>query len=374
MNKIIKLLNLIVVAACVFTSCKKDVRALNLDVTAVSNLSAPADNADIKLEPITGANIIFQWSAASTPDSGVILYEVAFDKTDGDFSNPVYKILSDGSGLQTQASISQKDLNKIAALAGIASSSSGKIKWTVLATKAANAVLSSQSNTLQIERPAGFATLPDSLYITGNATEAGDDITKAIPLKKTADGIFELYTSLKAGDYILTDKPNENGTQYFVDANNIIREGNTPTTVSGDTKVYRLNYDFNIASAKETAIDSIGLYMSAYNTSIGTLNYAGNSTWEAPNVHVEFYPFDWGRDERYKFILHTENGDEYWGSTNANNNPPAGQAASYFYLVPVTNAQWDNTYKFDPSADMHNVKVDVFFRADTPYTHVVSVL
>jgi len=374
MNKIIKLLNLIVVAACVFTSCKKDVRALNLNVTAVSNLSAPADNSDIKLEPITGANIIFQWSAASTPDSGVVLYEVAFDKTDGDFSNPVFKILSDGSGLQTQASISQKDLNKIAALAGIASSSSGKIKWAVLATKATNAVLSTQSNTLQIERPAGFAELPDSLYITGTATESGDDITKAIPLRKTADGTFELYTSLKAGNYILTDKPNESGTEYFVDANNIIREGNTPATISGDTKVYRLNYDFNIASAKQTVIDSIGLYMSAYNTSIGTLNYVGNSTWEVANVHVEFYPFDWGRDERYKFILHTESGDEYWGSTNANNNPPAGQPESYFYLVPVTNAQWDNTYKFDPSADMHNVKVDVFFKADAPYTHVVTVL
>src|SRR5690349_7825526 len=193
MNKIFKRLNLFVIAVCVFTSCKKDAHSLDLNVTAVSNLSAPADNADIKLEPITGANIIFQWSAASTPDSGVILYEVAFDKADGDFSNPVFKILSDGSGLQTQASISQKDLNKIAALAGIASSSSGKIKWAVLATKATNAVLSSQSNTLQIERPAGFAELPDSLYITGTATEAGDDIRKAIPLKKTADGTFELY-------------------------------------------------------------------------------------------------------------------------------------------------------------------------------------
>jgi hypothetical protein len=374
MKNIFSFLGLTLLITYTFTACKKDVRSLNLNVTAVNNLSAPADNSDIKLDPLTGANIIFQWSAASTPDSGIILYEVVFDKADGDFSNPVSKVLSDGSGLQTQASISQKDLNKIAALAGIASSSSGKIKWTVLATKAANAVLSSQSNTLQIERPAGFATSPDSLYITGTATEAGDDITKAIPLKKTADGTFELYTSLKAGDYILTDKPNESGTQYFVDANNIIREGNTPTTVSGDTKVYRLNYDFNIASAKETAIDSIGLYMSAYNTSIGTLNYAGNSTWEAPNVHVEFYPFDWGRDERYKFILHTKNGDEYWGSTNANNNPPAGQAASYFYLVPVTNAQWDNTYKFDPSADMHNVKVDVFFKADAEYTHIVTVL
>jgi len=363
-----------VVAACVFTSCKKDVRALNLNVTAVSNLSAPADNSDIKLEPLTGANIVFQWSAASTPDSGVILYEVAFDKADGDFSNPVSKVLSDGSGLQTQASISQKDLNKIAAAAGIASSASGEIKWAVLATKATNEILSSQTYTLKIERPAGFVTLPDSLYITGTATEAGDDITKAIPLKKISDGTFELYTSLKAGNYILTDKPNEGGTEYFVDANNIIREGNTPGTISGDTKVYRLNYDFNVASAQATKIDSIGLYMSAYNTSIGTLNYVGNSTWEAGNVHVEFYPFDWGRDERYKFILHTASGDEYWGSTNANNNPPAGQPESYFYLVPVTNAQWDNTYKFDPSADMHNVKVDVFFKADAPYTHVVTVL
>lgn len=374
MAKALRLFTLFLLSISMFTACKKEERSLNLNVSAVDNLSAPNDNSTIRLNPVTGANIVFEWSAASTPDAGVILYEVAFAKADGNFSNPIFKQLSDGGGLQARAGISQKDLNKIAALAGIESSATGTLKWTVLATKGTNAVAGKQTYSLTIERPAGFAVLPEALYITGSATEAGDDITKAIPLKKTADGTFELYTSLKAGSYLLTDQAAAGGKTYYVDAGNIIREGNTPTEVSGDTKAYRLNYDFNIAVASKTAIESIDLYMSAYNTSIGTLNYVGNSKWEAAKIPVEFYPFSWGRDERYKFILHTANGDEYWGSSNANNNPPAGQPAAYFYLLPVTNSQWDNTYKFDPSADKANIKAEVMFNAASAYTHVITVL
>jgi hypothetical protein len=113
--------------------------------------------------------------------------------------------------------------------------------------------------------------------------------------------------------------------------------------------------------------------MSAYNTEIGQLNYIGNSTWESDLIPVVFYPFSWGRDERYKFILHTAAGLEYWGSQNADNIPPAGQPDAYFYLLPVTNDQWSNTYKFDPSADNNNVKADVYFKADGPYTHKITV-
>jgi len=65
---------------------------------------------------------------------------------------------------------------------------------------------------------------------------------------------------------------------------------------------------------------------------------------------------------------------EYMGSQNANNVQPAGQPASYFYLLPVSNSQWDNTYKFDPSADMKNVKVEVLLNGDSPYRHIVTVL
>lgn len=374
MHKYIHILTGILFIMVVLIACKKEERTLNVELNPVSTLAAPVDKSSIKLNPTTGANIIFQWSAASTPDSGVILYEVAFDKADGNFSNPVYKIVADGGGLQTTAGVSQKDLNKIASLAGIESSSSGQLKWAVRATKAANVILSNQTYSLTLERPAGFAVLPDALFITGPATEVGDDITKAIQLKKTADGNYELYTSLKAGGYFLTDKQGEGGTSYYVDENNVIKEGNSTTTVTGDTKAYRLNYDFNIALASQTTIDSIGLFMSAYNTSIGTLSYGGNSTWEAAKIPVAFYPFDWGRDERYKFILHTPNGKEFWGSSNVNNIAPSGQPDSYFYLWPVSNAQWDNTYKFDPSADRANVKATIYFQPGSSYRHVITKL
>jgi starch-binding outer membrane protein SusE/F len=363
-------------ALLLITSCKKDIKRLDLTITPVGSLAAPVDNSDIQLQPATGASIVFQWSPAQTPDSGLILYEVAFDKVDGNFSNPVYKILSDGSGVQNQASVSQKDLNKIAALAGIKASGSGKIKWAVLASKATNAKISTETRTLQIERPAGFATVPDSLFIFGNATEAGNDPANAIPLKKTADGVFELYTSLGTGSYLLTDQRNANGNEYYIDINNsnIIKAGNTQTEVSGTTKAYCLRYDFNVATSQATVIESIGLYQSANNAEIGQLSYTGNSTWQIDSLPVVFVQFSWGRDDRYKFFMHTSSGMEYYGSTNADNVPPAGQPQSYFYLVPVTNDQWSNTYKFDPSADNHTVKVDIYFKASGPYTHKVTVL
>ncbi len=372
MKTFIKLGWMLVMAILAFSSCRKDIRRLDVRLSPVNTLVSPGDNAHIKLQPQTGSSLVFKWNAATTPDSGLILYQVVFDKTDGDFSNPIYKIVSDGSGVQNQATITQKELNKIASLAGIKTSSSGEIKWAVSASKAANAKLSAESRTLQIERPAGFAVLPDSLFLTGTATESGDNITKAMPLKKTSDGVFEVYTSLKEGSYYLSDRPDSSGTRYYVDANNIIRKGNQSTAVTGSTQAYLLRYDFNVATSSVVEIQSIGLYQSAKGAEIGQLTYAGNSTWEIDNLAVDFVQFSWGRDDRYKFIMHTASGLEYWGSQNVNNVPPAGQPASYFYLVPVTDSQWDNTFKFDPAADGQKVKVTIFFQASGPYTHLVT--
>ncbi|RYU90526.1 hypothetical protein EWM62_07665 [Mucilaginibacter terrigena] len=371
MKNLIRLSSVVLLGIISITACKKEGRPLDLNLTAVGNLGSPDDNTDVVLDPTSDASVLFKWDAATDANGGLILYEIAFDKEGGDFSKPVYKTMADGNGAQTQITITHKNLNKIAAAAGVASSSTGKLKWTVIASKGTNAKLASVSRTIQLDRPAGFAENPTELYLTGSATEGGTDITKAVQLKKIEDGVFEIYTSLKAGDYILTDKNTDGGKQYYID-NGIIKEGNNPVTVSGGQKTYRLNFDFTSATSKSMEIQSIGLYMSAYGTEIGTLNYIGNSTWEAPSVDVEFYPFSWGRDERYKFIVHTAAGLEYIGSSNANNDPPAGKPASYFYVWPVTNDQWSNTYKFDPSADKKNVKVDVMFKPDA-YTHKVTV-
>jgi hypothetical protein len=372
MKNIKNLAWLLLPALFTISACKKETHELDLNLSAVGTLATPNDNVSVKLEPTTSANILFKWNAAATQDGGVILYELVFDKESGDFSKPIAKVMADGGGVQTQVTLSHKELNKIASKAGVASLSSGKLKWAVIASKATASVLSLASRTLTMARPAGFAENPAQLYLTGSATEGGSDLSKAIPLKRTEDGLFEVYTSLKAGEYFLTDKNTDGGKKYSLVAG-VIVENAAPVTVTGAQQTYRLNFDFTSATTKSTLISAVGLYMSAYGKEIGTLNYVANGVFEAPNVAVEFFQFSWGRDERYKFILHTANGDEYMGSVNQNNDQPAGKPASYFELVPVSNSQWDNTYKFDPSADRKNIKVNVTFQPNA-YTHKVTVL
>jgi starch-binding outer membrane protein SusE/F len=362
---------LLVIMAIV--SCKKDTRSLDDQLTAAGSLSAPTNATALKLQP-GGSSIPFSWSAANAASGGVVLYEVAFDKANGNFSEPVYRVLADGSGVQPQATIPQDTLNKIASLAGIASSSTGTLKWTIMASKAANVQITGGANTIQVTRPAGFAVPPTTLYLTGSGTEAGGtDLSKAIAFKQTSPGVFELYTSLQAGTYQFTDKATDAGTRYYLDASGTVQQGGQTTTVAtaGPTRI-RLN--FNVATSNVVSIQSIGLFMSAYNNEIGQLAYSGNSTWSNARIPVEFFQFSWGRDERYKFVMHTSAGLEYLGSVNVNNVAPSGQPASYFNLLPVTNAQWDNTYKFDPSIDKRNAKVDVYFKANGAYAHTATAV
>jgi len=354
-------------------SCKEEVIELNENLSAVSVLNLPAENSTVTLAPTTNASVLFSWEKARAEDGNMVLYEVAFDKESGDFSQPIFKMVSDGGGIEPQLTLTHKELTKIAAMGGIESSSTGKLKWTTIASKATNQKIGAVSRLIQLTRPAGFAELPAIVYLTGSATETGDDVTQAIPLKRLEAGIFEVYTSLKPGTYQLTDNPSAQGNKFFVEGSTI-KEGPSTITVTGDTKTYRLKYDFNVATAQVTEIESIGLFMSAYNTEITQLTYAGNSKWEAANVPIEFFQFSWGRDERYKFIVHTPAGLEYMGSQNTDNVSPVGQPAPYFYLVPVTNDQWNNTYKFTPDADMKNVKVTLDFSSTDAYTHQVIVL
>ena len=352
-------------------SCKKDTRELNQNLTPVGALGMPADQYALTLAPASNSSVDFRWDTGRSEDGDNLLYELAFDKEGGDFSKPVFKVLSDGGGVQNSITVTHKDLNKIANMAGIAASSSGNLIWTVLASKGTNRLPGSIVRTLKISRPAGFAEVPAELYLSGTATEGGTDAAKAVKLKKNEEGVFEVYTSLKTGDYILTDKPGPDGKKYYVE-NGLIKEGSNPLKVDGQ-KTYRLTFDFNVATATAVEIESVGLWMSAYNTEIGQLSYQGNSTWAAAAIPVEFFQFSWGRDERYKFVLHTSNGLQFMGSSRTDNGSPVGQAASYFYLLPVSNDQWANTYKFDPAADRKTVQVNLYFKADVPYTHLITV-
>lgn len=379
MKKLIKLSSVILLLTMiVISSCKKDVKKLNENLSAVGSLTLPADQAAVNLVPVPPAgtqlaSVVFSWAATSAEDGELVLYEIVFDKETGDFSKPIYKSVSGNGGVNPQITLTHQDLAKIADAGGIGPSSTGKLKWTVIASKATNKKIASVSRIIQLTRPAGFTNLPVTLYLTGTASEGGNDIAKALPLKRTAAGAFELYTSLAAGSYQLSETNTAAGRKFYIDNTGVIKEGTATTTVTGATKVFRLRYDFNVATSQTSEITDIGIFQSGPNTEIGHLAYTGNSTWASPVIPIVFFQFTGFRDERYKFIFHLSSGNEYFGSTNANNNGPNGQPAPYFYLVPVNNSQFDYTYKLPPASDNHRAQITVLLQAANPYTHNVVV-
>lgn len=358
-------------------SCETDKSLNHTEVTVVGNFFTPEDNKFVKLQPTTSASVEFEWEQAKAEDGGVVLYEVAFIAEGGDFNAPAYKLLSDNNGLYNRATLSHKQLNSIANLAGIGSLETGKLRWTVFSSRSINSKQSTVVRTLEVERPAGFAEIPADLYLTGDATEAGADLSRAIRLKQTASGVFEAYTSLKTGTYRFTDRTTGSPEGFHTDGG-VIRAGGS-TSFSGSTKVYRIILDFNNAAATFVEIKNVGLWFAPDDEIKFSLPYAGGSRFKAENVKIDFRQESWGRDERYKFRFTVDDGSGeryvWWGSSNADNSRPGDTTpASFWQLFPINNNdRWNYCFKFKTAVDGAQSDVTLTFGADAPYTHQVDV-
>lgn len=375
MKKIFLLDLLAMLCATAFYSCKKDVRTLDMSLQPVTTINAPANDTSINIAPTTGSSVVFKWTPSASSD--LVLYEVVFDKVGGDFSKPIYTMVSDGSGVQTQATVSQKTLNMIANSGGIAALASGSIKWAVVTSKVTNNKVSTTSHVMTLTRPAGFASVPAALYLTGSATEKGTDVSKAIPFKKISDGVFELYTSLQPGTYKLIDNNNGTPTTYSVNGVSVVLNGET--TVSGNKNIYRFSLDFNNAAATLTQIVSVNMYLAIDDKIWFTLPYIGNSQWELDGADVVIPQEPWGDESRYKYHFIVKDaagnqGDEWYGSANQDNpDPTISTQPSYFYMYPVNGSQWDNCFKMVPSYSGKKSNINVNFSPTiTQYTNSVT--
>ena len=362
----------------ILAGCDKNDRDINMNITEVNAFYAPNDNLFVKLEPATAASVGFEWEQAKAEDGSLVMYEVAFAKEDGDFTSPVYKMASDGNGVQNKLTLSHKDLNRIANFAGIQSLERGKLKWTVLASKGTNVKQSSQVRTIEVERPAGFAEIPTEVFITGDATEAGTDLANAIKMKSIDPGVFEIYTSLKPGTYRFVNKKEGTPVSYQV-SGTFLKEGDAVASPATAEQVYRLQLDFNNAAVKIQEVTKLGYWFAPNNSLDAELTYQGGGVFKASDVPIEFRQEGWGRDERYKFRmwLKDENGNEIiedWGSVNRDNSRPSASTPAAWYKVFRHDVnQWDYTFKFPTEADMNNVDLVVKFDPAEDYTHEVII-
>ncbi|MFP9097964.1 SusE domain-containing protein [Flavobacterium sp. RHBU_24] len=362
--------------AVVAVGCSDDDRVSHTNVSAVQALYLPEDNRFYDLAAPGSA--LFEWEGAKAEDNGVVLYDVVFDKEGGDFSNPVYVIPADGNGFQKSLNLSFTRLNAIAGMAGIEPETVGKLIWTVRSSKGLNFMMAAVSHTIELQRPGGFPA-PDQVYITGTASEEGDNASMALPFKKTGASTFEIYTKLSAGDYKFITRITGTPEEYYIDSNNKLKQDGS-TAYSGGDKVYRIRVDFSDGSTNITEVQNVQLWFAPNDVFMFDYTYAGHGTWEALNKYIEFRQESWGRDERYKFKFTMSDGstssDEWFGSVNVDNNRPnADSPESYWYMVPVTSDRWNNTFKFASEVDYSNVNALIDFSGDSQaYTHSFTIL
>lgn len=357
-----------------FTACSSDGEVRDLGVNAVKTLYEPDNGKAVVLQASASASLYFEWEPSLAEDGGAVLYEVAFDKADGDFSNPVSIVTADNNGGDNHATITHKQLNQIAALAGVESAEEGTLKWTVYASKGINPVKAEEERTLTVTRLAGFAEVPSQLYITGEATEVGADLDKAMIMRKVTDGEFEVFIKLTEGQSFKFVSANTGTpTEYSLSGEKLVEGGSTTVTKTG---IYKYYVDFNAGSFTSKEVTKVKWFLNWSQREI-ELEYKGMSVWALNNYTMSGLDGSDNTDDRYKFRMESSEGETEWRAAINNDNKPTGND-EYFYMTEKTNVdQWTNNEVWKtPATDGWNDKTyDVTFSLNTQsaYTHSLVI-
>lgn len=378
MKKIFLRMTFIAFVIFLFVGCNDTMGEPDNSLTDVKTLIEPMDQNEIVLLPTASASVYFEWEHADM-DGGPALYQIAFDKVDGDFSNPLYMAYSGNNGLNNNITLSHKQLNKIVGMTGVGPSAKGTIKWTVFSSKGLRSIKSAKENQLIITRLAGFAEedIPVDLFVTGEASEGGTDLAKAHQMKAISTGEFEVYTKLKAGEPIyFVSATSGTSKRFSIEEGLVKKEGSSTVATDG---VYRITLDFNTGASTTTLITRVAFYFSPEGKILFDIPYKGYGVYQT-TATVTFKQEGWGRDERYKFRMFVkENGgageekEFEWGTLNqTDSRPTATSPASYYYIKLMNPTQWDNKWKLMGDFDGNPGIYTIYLQADKPYTHSIT--
>lgn len=378
MKKIATYCILIASLSSLFIRCSETMGKTDRSLTQVKTLIEPMNEKSLTLLPAASASTYFEWEHAKI-DGGPALYQIAFDRTEGDFSKPLYMARAGNNGFSNNVTLTHKQLNKIMGMAGVEPSGTGAIKWTVFSSKGTRFVKATQEYSLTITRLAGFAEedIPVDLYVTGEASEGGNDPDKAHKMKAISNGEFEVYTKLLAGKpFHFVSDVSATPNRFSIAEGLIRKEGNTTVATEG---IYRITLDFNTGASTSTLVTRMSFYFSPEGRILFDLPYKGYGVFQATET-VTFKQEGWGRDERYKFRMFVkENGGEAeekeleWGTLNQTDSRPTGTSPeSYYYLQLLNPTRWDNKWKLMGDFDGNPGVYTIYLQADKPYTHAVE--
>ncbi len=277
-----------------------------------ANLDFPPQNFEFALDRKAKNDVIrFEWAKPVSERNYIITYNWLLDRIDGDFSDPLIRIMSGDKGVQPYAEVSYLQLDEALAKAGAGQNEKKILKWGVESVSTTKTSISSNPISLQrFDIPAP----PQTLFIAGSATEVGDVLSDALPLYnlEKADGsktnTFQIYTRLEAGNqYNFYDTKKGEVTKYTLEQERLTAgDIGIPVTETG---VYRITVDFLTETLELVKIDKWSIVGNVISGAWGgdeALEYKGNGIWERS---LELIDGDVG-DANKRFIFRA-NGD--WG-------------------------------------------------------------
>ncbi len=366
MEKILKSLFPIMVAALLLVGCKDDVEYKDTGTDPVSQLLIPDDNLGLQLINNENATQYFSWTPPSTTTAfnyGVVFYGSA----DG---QEIYRMESDDSGTRPYATIKHDYLVKIAAAAGIGNEQTGDIYWNVISMRGGNESQPTASRRrITLTRYATFDDIPYSLYIYGEATEAGGDPAASPKFKSTDDGVFEIYTKLEGGkEYSLTNRADAGDKRTFIIDDGVLKEEDA--SVTAPDGIYRISVDFNTARVTMEEVQNVWYYY-PNDDAYMVMDYVGYGHWQTDEFTLAF------SDDRYHFRAMVDGVEELWGHQDLDTQSvPDELSGSYFDIYihePVAGDRWKYSYKFNSVLQGVDLSLHVYMSSDiSNYTHIID--
>ncbi len=276
------------------------------DLSAPVILTPTTDQSIVLDQDTPNESVTFSWEPAFSSEGFTVTYEVLIVPAGAtDFSTPFFTSKSSNNGTNTSLSISHEVLDQTLAFSGFSANEEAQVTFAIKANSLSKSSLSTSD--LNIKRFEN-ESLPQSLYLSGTATENHTDLSQAIALKRLTDSngelsnTYEVYTSLIAGEsYKFYSERSLPSLVFGGSDGNIVSFGDA--IVASESGQFRIKVNLDNNTYELLQINFWSMVGTPINGGWGgdePLEYQGNSIWKASINLLETGGFvfrangDWG--------------------------------------------------------------------------------